>query len=242
MAMPSASAMLAAWERGSRQGLPQRGLTLLALAEPDTDAQSLAAMSIGDRDRRLLALRESWFGPAMSGLVSCPDCHQELEIELATTDLHMIAGQAAPNLTLLNEGYEIRLRLPDSRDLIAAANRDVTDAAQSLLRACVVSATINGARVEPDALPTHLVALVAKCLSEADPLADLRLDLRCINCGRQWQNPFDIVPFLWAELEAWAGRMLREIHTLASTYGWSEHEILSLPTIRRRSYLRMLDA
>lgn len=242
MGMAAASAMLAAWERGIRQNLPQRGLTLLSLAEPDTDAQSLAAMSIGDRDRRLLTLRESWFGPDMSGLVSCPDCHQELEIELTTTDLHMIAGQAAPNLTLRSDAYEIRLRLPDSRDLIEAADRDVAEAVQSLLRACVVSATIDGIAVEPGKLPSHLVALAAKCLSEADPLADLQLDLRCVNCGRHWQYPFDIVPFLWTELDAWAGRTLREIHTLASAYGWSEREILSLPAIRRRSYLRMLEA
>lgn len=242
MAMPSASAMLAAWERGVRQSLARRGLTLLSLAEPETGVESLAAMSIGDRDRRLLTLRESWFGSAMSGLVACPDCRQELEIELATTDLHMIAAGAAPNLTVRGDTFEIRLRLPDSRDLIAAADRDVGNAAQSLLCACVVSATIDGAGVEPGALPPHFVALAAKCLSEADPLADLQLDLVCANCGRRWQKPFDIVPFLWAELDAWAGRMLREIHTLASAYGWSEGEILSLSAIRRRSYLRMLDA
>jgi len=242
MALPSASAMLAAWERGIRQSLPQRGLTLLSLAEPEIDAQSLAAMSIGDRDRRLLSLREAWFGPGMSGLVSCPDCRQELEIELAAADLRIITAQGPPNLTVRSDAYEIRLRLPDSRDLIAAADRDVTDAAQSLLRACVVSATIDGLGVEPEALPSHLVALAAKCLSEADPLVDLRLDLGCVNCGRRWQEPFDIVPFLWTELDAWAGRMLREVHALASAYGWSEREILSLSAIRRRSYLRMLDA
>lgn len=242
MAMPSASAMLAAWERGIHQNLPQRGLTLLSLAEPETGVQSLAAMSIGDRDRRLLTLRESWFGPGMSGLVACPVCHQELEIELATTDLRMIASQSEPNLTVRSDAYEIRLRFPDSRDLMTAADRDVESAVQSLLHACVVSATIDGAGIEPETLPPHLVTVAAKCLSEADPLADVLLDLACVNCGHRWQKPFDIVPFLWAELDAWAGRMLRDIHALASAYGWSERDILALPAIRRRSYLRMLDA
>jgi hypothetical protein len=234
--------MLAAWERGSHQTLPQRGLTLLSLAKPDTDAQSLAAMSIGDRDRLLLILRESWFGTGMSGLVSCPDCRQELEIELATTDLRMIAGPALPDLTVRSDAFEIRLRLPDSRDLIAAAQRDAADAVHSLLCACVVTATIDGVDVEPASLPSHLVGLAAKCVSDADPLADLQLDLCCVTCDHRWQKPFDIVAFLWAELDAWAGRTLREIHALASGYGWSEREILSLSEIRRRSYLRMLDA
>jgi hypothetical protein len=242
MAMPSASAMLAAWERGVHQGLAQRGLTLLCLAEPETELRLLAAMSVGDRDRRLLILRENLFGTGMTGLVSCPECREELEIELATTDLRTIVGEETPVLTVRGDTHEIRLRLPDSRDLIAAADRDLEDAARTLLRACVVSATVDGANIEPEALPSHLVALASRHLSDADPLADLRLDLACANCGRHWQKPFDIVPFLWAELEAWAGRMLREIHALASAYGWSEREILSLSPTRRRSYLGMLDA
>jgi hypothetical protein len=242
MAMPSASAMLTAWERGVRQGMAQRGLTLLSLAEPETDLLSLAAMSIGDRDRRLLILRETWFGPNMTGLVTCPNCHEELEIELATTALRATAGEATPDLTIRADAHDIQLRLPDSRDLIAAAGREIEDAIQSLLRACVVSAAIDGVGIEPEALPLHLVALASKRLSDADPLADLRLDLGCANCGRRWQKPFDIVSFLWTELDAWAGRTMREIHALASAYGWSEREILSLSPTRRRSYLRILDA
>ena len=242
MAMPSPSAMLAAWERGVHQGMAHRGLTLLALAEPDIDLQSLAAIGIGDRDRRLLSLREILFGTSMTGLVSCPDCREELEVELATTDLRTFAGKKMSDLAVRGDGYEIRLRLPNSCDLIAAADRDLEDAARTLLRACVVSATVDGANIEPEALPSHLVDLTSRQLSDAIPLADLRLNLACANCGRLWQGPFDIVPFLWAELEAWAGRVLREIHALASAYGWSEREILSLSPARRRSYLGMLEA
>ena len=51
-----------------------------------------------------------------------------------------------------------------------------------------------------------------------------------------------IDPALWAELEAVARRLAMEVHTLASAYGWSESEILSLSDARRRLYLEMVSA
>ena len=53
---------------------------------------------------------------------------------------------------------------------------------------------------------------------------------------------FDVVSFLWAELEAWAVRTLQEVHTIAGFYGWSEEAILNLSSVRRQAYLRMLGA
>jgi hypothetical protein len=52
--------------------------------------------------------------------------------------------------------------------------------------------------------------------------------------------PFDIVSHLWTELDAWARRMLREVHALAATYGWSEAEILRMSATRRRAYLDLI--
>jgi hypothetical protein len=235
--------MLAAWERGAGQGPARRGLTLLALAEPASDPQSLAALSIGERDHRLLVLRETWFGPKMTGLVSCPTCRADLEIELATGHLRSIAGEETPDLIVSSDSHEIRLRLPDSRDLIEAESLNLADAERSLLRASVVSAVASdGVEVAPEALPSHLIDLAGKRLSEADPLADLHLDLNCAGCGCRWQAPFDIAPFLWTELDAWAGRTLREIDVLARAYGWSEREILSLSPTRRKTYLRIVEA
>jgi len=241
MAIPSASAVLAAWERGAGQDRTHRGLTLLALTEPEADIESLAALSLGERDRHLLMLRETWFGPRMTGLMSCPRCRAELEIELATAALRAMAQGDPAGLTLRGDTHEIHLRLADSRDLMAAADRSLEVAARTLLRACVVSAVVDGVSVEPEALPCHLIAQASGRLSDADPLADFRLDLSCTCCDCHWQAPFDIVSFLWSEINDWANRTLREIHALACAYGWSEREILSLSPARRRSYLRMVD-
>jgi hypothetical protein len=52
-----------------------------------------------------------------------------------------------------------------------------------------------------------------------------------------WDVLFDIVSFFWAEIGAWAQRLLREVHALASAYGWREADILALSAWRRRQYL-----
>ena len=44
------------------------------------------------------------------------------------------------------------------------------------------------------------------------------------------------------EIHAWAKRTLREVHTLASAYGWSEREILSMSAVRRALYLEMVQS
>ena len=38
--------------------------------------------------------------------------------------------------------------------------------------------------------------------------------MACPACGHGWQARFDVVSFLWSEIDAWAGRMLRDVHTL----------------------------
>jgi hypothetical protein len=43
-------------------------------------------------------------------------------------------------------------------------------------------------------------------------------------------------------VEARARRILQEVHTLASSYGWHEAEILALGDTRRAMYLQMVQA
>jgi hypothetical protein len=74
-------------------------------------------------------------------------------------------------------------------------------------------------------------------MARADPMAETRLKLNCPACGGQWDETLDLTAFFWAEVEARAKRLLLEVHTLASSYGWSEREILSLSEPRRAFYI-----
>jgi hypothetical protein len=77
-------------------------------------------------------------------------------------------------------------------------------------------------------------------MGQADPLADLTLLATCPACGHNWRILFDIVSYFWDEIQAWGGRLMREVHTLASAYGWRETDILAMSAWRRQRYLEMI--
>ncbi len=77
-------------------------------------------------------------------------------------------------------------------------------------------------------------------MEEADPQGNVQLALDCPACGHRWLQAFDILTYLWREIDDWAQRTLREVHLLASAYGWSEQAILALSARRRHMYLEMV--
>ena len=80
---------------------------------------------------------------------------------------------------------------------------------------------------------------LAAAMAEADPQADLSLQFTCPDCHQQWEPVFDMARFVWQELHAWALRLLRDIDTLASSYHWSETDILAMSPRRRQAYLEL---
>ena len=75
----SSTELLSAWERGSDQTPAQGVLALLGAACPEVPIESLAHLSVGQRDAQLLKLREVTFGPCLTGLADCPQCGQCVE-------------------------------------------------------------------------------------------------------------------------------------------------------------------
>jgi hypothetical protein len=140
--------------------------------------------------------------------------------------LRLLNETELPNeLAVKSNGNVVRFRLPTGADLLAISN------AEQLLERCL----LNGG----DKVTDNVRAAVAERMSSADPMADIQLALNCPNCEHKWAPPFDIVAFFWREISAATRRLLREVHTLASAYGWTESEILSLSPARRRAYLEM---
>ena len=74
-------------------------------------------------------------------------------------------------------------------------------------------------------------------MDAAFPLLDLRVELECESCGAALSERFDVGSYFWREVETRAGRVLDEVHALASAYGWNEDEVLALGSVRRRAYL-----
>jgi hypothetical protein len=240
----SASELLESWENGFGQSPTRRAIILLQVACRDTTPDELARLSIGQRDGRLLALRESTFGPRLASLASCPACGERLELEFSTSDLYSACDSVpAGDLTLVLDRYEIMFRLPTSLDLIAISEQQEKNSARAaLLSRCVSSALLEGREVDPGGLPQGVIDALGVRMAEVDPQADLHLALECPACNSQWQSRFDIESFFWTEINAWATRMLNEVHILASAYGWSESDILRMSARRRQSYLNLVSA
>ena len=239
MRILSAGELLAIWERGAAQPPARRALDLLAAACPEQTRAELAALSIGQRDTRLMILREWTFGSHVASLASCPGCAERVEIGFELAEICAAPeGQPPESLSLVLDDYTVRFRLPNSHDLAALSSLPDTQSSwRQLLGRCLLEMSHQGAAQPVEQLPEHVAAAVVEQMGRADPQADVQLALSCPACGGQWQAVFDIVSFFWAELEAWAERTLHEIHVLARAYGWREPDILAISPWRRRYYL-----
>jgi hypothetical protein len=238
-----ASGLLDAWERGYERTPIARALLLLAVAEPGEPLDRLARLGVGDRDARLLTLRERAFGRHLESRMACPACATQLEFAFTTDNVRVGGAPAGDQWTLQHDGYELHVRLVNSTDLASLViGEDLASNVRRLLARCVLAASRDGQAVVVDALPAHVVEHVSARLSDIDPQADVRIEAACPSCAHRWHAPFDIASYLWAELHVWACRMLHDIHSMAAAYGWRESEILAVSPIRRQVYLDLIQS
>jgi hypothetical protein len=217
---------------------------LLGAACADSNADELEHLSVGQRDERLLQLREWAFGERVQIVADCPACGDKLELEFNVADLRSTARpESRDPLFLAAAPYEVRFRLPTVADL-ASLPRDAADSGNRslLLERCVLNARADGQLVPAGQLPEAIVSELGKQMAAADPLAEVQLALTCPACAHQWRATFDIASFFWTEINAWALRILHEVHALASAYGWTEADILKLSPRRRQAYLELIGA
>jgi hypothetical protein len=260
MSTVSAAAVLDLWERAERASPIDRAV---ALAAGDAPLDDVAALPVGHRDARLLQLYAALGGGALEATAECPACAAQVEFapdvdallalgaaaldgraaaaSAAGVDGRLADGGAAAASALGADGRladggaaavsaaGVEWRLPDSRDLAAAAAAGSAEGAERvLLERCA------GGPLTPRAR-----AAVARAMAEADPLAEVLVDLACPDCGAAFVADLDVASFVWTAVRAHAQRVLGEIDALARAYGWTEPQILALSEPRRRTYLRL---
>ncbi len=235
MLPPTQRELLNVWERALEQDSFDRTLTLLSIcgvSEPDE-------LTVGEADRCLLNLREVIFGPEIRGVARCPQCGNALELSVNASSVLSEKTDTAAELGVGELGYDARFRIPRLKDLKALQAEEPEQWQRVLLRQCLSSLTCEGRAVAAEEVPEALMQSVAERMSEADKQADIEFVLQCVDCQHRWMERFDIASFLWSEIQAWAGRMLNEVHQLAAAYGWSEEKILELSPVRRHLYLNL---
>ncbi len=234
--------LLEMWEQGGRQHPLDRALTLLAAACPETSREELSRLSIGERDRLLLALRRQVFGPRLEVFAECPRCRAEMEFAMNVDNiLAGVPDQSGAERSLEMEGLNISFRLPSSLDLAAVAGLGPVEAHDRLLERCVLSVARGGKAVDGRLLE-DVVAKLAERMGESEPLSEMQISLQCVACGHRWTLLLDVLTYLWDELGLEARRLLGQVHALAQSYGWSETEILAMTAWRRRHSLAMVSA
>jgi Zn ribbon nucleic-acid-binding protein len=246
----SSSDLLAIWEAGTGRPPVELALVMLSAAFPQASQNTLADLTIGQRDACLLQLRALTFGAQFKGLAACPACGEQLEISLDISDLPMNGnqlpepGQAASanrGVEFTCDPYRLTYHLPTSADLrLVTRLGDPELARRRLLEACVSEACRAQQTIPASQLPEEVLEAVSERINQAEPLANLILSATCPACQHQWKVLFDIVSFFWNEIGARAARLLREVHILASAYGWREADILALSPWRRQAYLEMI--
>jgi len=237
--------LLDAWETGMGEPMPLRALTLIRASEPLTPREQIAGWSLGRCHRHLLQFRRALFGRTMACRLSCPECEEASELALDASSFLEESDCGSDGTTSesdleMNAGdHRIVFRLPAPGDMDAASScSNVEEARRLLASRCISSLECRGEPLSGE-IPDHIIDAVSERMAEADPFADIAFATECAVCSRRWDARFDILGFLWSEIDRWARRLLEEIHTLASAYGWTQGEILSLAPGRRRRYVNL---
>jgi hypothetical protein len=239
----SAGRLLEAWERGVGLDSAGRSRVLLAAGAPSKSEAELDAHTAGRRDVALLSIRAATFGPQVDALASCPACGQLVEFGFSVVEVVSVEAEEKGDepLRVRANGFDVRVRLPTVADLAEASTNGagVDGVGTALLERCVVQARHRGKTVAIEDLSEEVTHAIDSEMARADPNADIAFALACEACGNSWSAPLDVQAFVWAEVDAWARRLLVEVHSLATAYGWNEREILALSPVRRLTYLEL---
>lgn len=207
------------------QGLP---------AEADGKPMAADQLAACDRDALLAALHRMLWGDRIVSSLTCAACGAlyDLAFELSAVQ-RQLGGQSEAVRVRRPRCIESRhgehWTLPDAAAEEAAALHG--DAAQRLL------ASVTGS--DSDASDR---AAVAERLDTLAPLIDIDLSTECAECGAAQRARFDVQSFVMQRLLDERETVLREVHLLASGYGWSWQEIAGLPRSLRRSLVRQFTA
>jgi predicted RNA-binding Zn-ribbon protein involved in translation (DUF1610 family) len=223
----SAARVLAVWEEANALRPVERALALASLE--GGDAEELARLPLGRRDARLLRVHAAMRGSALEATASCPHCGEAAEFALDVDELLDRADAAVAPEPIDVGGRRVVWRLADSRDVLAASETNDAEVAERvLLERCVDAGGSADVR-----------EAVTAAMAEADPLAEVLVDLACPACGELFAAEVDVQRFVWAEVRARALGLLRDVDALARAYGWTEVEVLALGDARRAAYLEL---
>ncbi len=235
--------LLEAWERASSAGDSGRASALLSTACPETSPEQWDTVGIPDVVLQLVRLRQASFGSGLTAYLPCPKCGAQLELDIdldqIARQLESLSNEATADWT--NGDDHFSMRMVSRLDLAAASvQTDSANARWSLLERCT---QVNGRPASDGNGIAALRASEALALETFTRLhqgAEITFRVACVSCGHSEETDLDMARFLWTEVRQRVGKLFRDVHELASAYGWPEETILNMPAQRRERYLEMI--
>ena len=236
--------LLTIWEKTLDKSLVEKCLVFLAMVYPEYDPKQVASFSIGERDARLLHVREKMFGSTLRNAGVCPACRERIEWEVPVSELQLQPiGQhtGQDDIVIVYDGHEMHFRLPNSEDFLNLSPMESNeDNVVAMIKRCVLHEAPTHPGTED--LSSDMIEVISNKFAELDPQADIMIKLSCPQCRHEWSSIFDIMLYIWTEIQERVHTIYREIITIARHFSWSENEILSLSPFRRQLYLRMIQS
>lgn len=251
-------AVLAAWERGNGQDPVRRALTLLAVVGAGGGRAAPAPedgdLDVGSRDVLLARVLAAMGGAVVWARADCGACAAALDVPV---DVGAVARlpvhRGGSRFTTTVDGGEVAFRLPTTGDLLAVRGLTPQQAREALLVRCLLTddpgwsggdggttgqgVTGQGVTGRGGVDPATAEAVEA-AMERIAPAGAVELLVEC-PCGTRTRTVLDIPVLLWAEIETRAAGLLRDVHALASAYGWAEEQVLALSPARRAAYLEL---
>jgi hypothetical protein len=214
-------------------------LVTTLLAGSGESADFWWAQTVGTRIAallRIVALTEGEDATLPVGLRCSEDaCGEKFEITLPYAALSDVSPDDTAHVTVpLDGGRAAILRRPTGSDL--RDWRGVPCESRPQAVAAMLDALVVEGKVEPDDVP-----LIADAMAEHDPLVAFSVSCTCPACGAENDQAVDLEVLALIRLAAVQRALLRDIHVLASRYGWTEREVLAVAPARRARYRFMIE-
>jgi hypothetical protein len=216
-------------------------------------AETVRALTVGDRQFLMLKLREVTFGPHVALVTRCswPGCGQKVDIDFEVPDVPIREAHGGPVLRVRLTARAdpdtpwVSFRLPTGADQERCApllDANPAEALRELLELCVLAIGTSD-RLSPEQiaeLSPLACAEIEAAMAEAAPGPAMVMCASCPGCGREFDVPLDVADLFFGETRATADLLYRQVHYLAYHYHWGESEILSLPRAKRLHYVELL--
>jgi hypothetical protein len=234
--------LIGAWDPAATGNAHRRLAALLAALEgSDAHADGSPGIdthggdTLGDRNRRLLALHRDLIGTPLEARVACRRCGVDSEFLVpveAIRDLPSHDREARVTVRLGRRPYTFRL--PRMADLEAAG---AAAGARGIRLTVIERCRLRGDGGDIPELVAHRLAARFEAL---DPAANIVVNLACSGCAARLAVSVDVASFVAQSIDRLVESLLSDINTLAAAYGWDEARILALPPWRRRRYIELI--